>query len=105
MWEKELYLHTNKKHKQEKNTWNILSLLVGQCMNALKAKLFGLYKFQATEDSTNTILFLRSIKKVAFKFESHENIHVSLCNNKNMMFNTFQTHLGVMKYLYKVKAQ
>ena len=70
-----------------------------------KSQAFSLYTFQAIKDDTDEIIFLCAIKEFYFKFEAHENIHVSICNMNKRTVNANQNQLDPVKYIEKVKSQ
>ena len=62
IWEEEFDIHVNNKDRLNTNIGKSFSLIMGQCTEALEAKLRGLSIFQAVEDENYSIVFLRAIK-------------------------------------------
>ena len=76
-----------------------------KCIESLKSKLRGLSTFQDIYNDNDVIVFICATKDIGFKFESRENIHVSMWNMKKRTVNTYQNHLDPVQYLEKVKYQ
>ena len=45
------------------------------------------------------------INEIAFKFEAHDNVHVSLSNLKRQITNTFQNGMGLSQFMEKFVAK
>ena len=70
---------------------------MGQLTEYLKANLWGLSTLQSIKDDNDVIVFIRSIKYFAFKYETHKNIHVFVWNMKKRTVNMYQNYLDSVK--------
>ena len=103
--DKEVDLNVKNKHQLGNNIRKIFYLFMVQFTKSLKGKLRCLSTVQVIKGNTNSVWFLHTIKEVAFKFEVHENIYVSLWNINKRTANTYQNHSDLVQYLGKVKVQ
>ena len=94
-WEKEVGIHVKNKYQLNTNIRKLFYLIMGQCTEALKAKLRGLPTFQAIEYKNDVMGFLRTIKEVLSKFEEHKKQFLSLFNMKKRTVN----YLDPVQYL------
>ena len=77
---------------------------MGQCTEALKAKLRSLDTFKVMDDNSDAIDIIKSINIVDFKFESHEEIHVRTFVLKIRIINLCQHDMSLIDYLKKFRA-
>ena len=77
---------------------------MGKCTEALKAKLRSLDTFKDTDENSDAIKIIKSIKSVAFKLEAHEKIHVATFMLKIRIVNLRQQDMSLINYLKKFQA-
>ena len=82
----------------------LYALVMGKCTKALKAKIRSLDTFKDTDENSDAIEIIKSIKSVAFNLEAHENIHVATFVHKIRIFNSCQQDMSLIKYLKKFQA-
>ena len=87
------------KRQLEVNIGKLYALVMGQCTNGLKAKLRSIDTYKVTDNNSDTIDIIKSIKSVAFKFEAHENIHVATFVLKTRIVNLCQHDRSLIDYL------
>ena len=83
----------------DENIGSLYSLVTGQCTDAMKSKMSGLASFQNMDVGNDAIALLKAINEIAFKFEAHDNIHVSLWNLKPQITNTFQNGMVLSQFM------
>ena len=59
------------------NIRKLYALVIGKCTDALKEKLRSLATYKDTDERSNSIKLISSIKSMAFKFQAHKNLHVA----------------------------
>ena len=99
IWEKEINLHVKWKRQLKFNIWKLYALVIGQCTKALKANLRSLAAYKDTEEWSDAINLIKSIKGVAFKFKSHKNLHIAMSVLNIQITNTLQHDMSLIDYL------
>ena len=82
----------------------LYALVMGKCTKALKAKIRSLDTFKDTDENSDAIEIIKSIKSVVFNLEAHENIHVATFVHKIRIFNSCQQDMSLIEYIKKFQA-
>ena len=83
IWEKKVDTYVKCENIYEQNIENMYSVILGQCMDAMHAKLESQDQFEQVSDDSDAIELLRMIRDIAFNLQSqkyeplsiHESIH------------------------------
>ena len=83
IWEKKEDTYVKRENIYEQNIENMSSVIVGQCTDAMHAKLESQDQFEQVSDDSDAIKLLRMIRDIAFNFQSQKyeplSIHESIC--------------------------
>ena len=83
IWEKKVDEFIKRESIYEQNVQNIYSVILGQCTDAMRAKLESQQNYEQVSEDSDVIKLLRMIRGIAFNFQSqkyeplsiHEAIH------------------------------
>ena len=87
------------------NKMNVFSIVLGQCTDALIAKLETTTDFLTVKTENDLVKLLLAIRQIVFKFEEQEYIPASLFNAKKTFFNFYQTErMQNIEYMEKFQT-
>ena len=70
IWKQEISAYIKKKTAVDEHVCSLFLLVLGQCMDAMKAKLEGLPNWETMQTEMNGLALIKEVKQIAFHFEA-----------------------------------
>ena len=92
IWDKTVESYVKRIDLYAENKSTIYSVLWGQCSDTMKTKIKALANFETMSDHSNSLTLLKEIKGISYRFESRDNIYMSMDDAKALFYTNKQAH-------------
>ena len=92
IWDKTVESYVKRIDLYAENKSTLYSVLWGQCTDTMKTKIKALANFKTMSEHSNSLTLLKEIKGISYRFESRDNIYMSMDDAKALFYTNKQSH-------------
>ena len=85
IWDKRIESYVKRIDTYAENKSTIYSVLWGQCSDTMKTKIKALDIFELISENSDSLALLKEIKGISYRFESRDNIYMSMDDAKALL--------------------
>ena len=101
MWETEVQQTSRKREKVEDQIQQLYSIVLGQCTDAMVARIEAHADYMATSDASDGVALLVMIKSISFYFHDQKYAPQSIHEQKRLLFSIRQSQHETVTHYYE----
>jgi hypothetical protein len=92
IWEKSVENYVKRTDTYEDNKSTLYSVLWGQCSDTMKTKIRSITVYDTMSEHSDSLTLLKEIKGISYRFESKDNLYMSMDDAKALFYTNKQAH-------------